>query len=384
MYLSSLHASLVASSTADEQERSQAQILLAVNTIHKGYEDGTRRTSALSQATVEDIDVDESDAWEGITSEIQRENVDRTVIHANRNFIKRWMFRVMLADVGESDEYGAEQEAPPTSVTQQPTSPLAETEDMYGAPERTASWVSSQSRPQTEYDVISSGVPDSSDHQPMERTPSFGSHRSKSSDWRPVAGPNADYVESLLARLLSSDETVEKNREHVTLIAKRMFCQLDFSGQGHLYHKSVEKRCWAAIQKSEVKLERAHLRRLIKAGDKDHNNKIDLHEFITFVRELLTAAQAAKEAGFRDAIEASNEEGLDYMSTYVQKRSTAALPWNSKRPTSSRATWMFATRRMTTLFRSDRPPHADLSTFANIELAANRCIDVLGAKRSQY
>ncbi|KAK5448102.1 hypothetical protein LTS15_009126 [Exophiala xenobiotica] len=375
MYLNTFHAALVASTTADAQEKSQAQILLAVNTIHKDYEDGRRRKPALSQATVEDIDHDESEAWEGITREIEEENVDRAVIVANRNFIKRWIHRVMLEDVGESEEYDPESGPPANANPRQPAPQELETDDMYGGPERTASWVSSQSRTQAEYDPIRAEETELDQGLPIERVPSFSSHRSKSSDWRPVAGPNPKYVEGLLVKLLQSGETADKNREHVTLIAKRMFRQLDFADRGYLFHASVEQRCWSALEKTDIKIGKEELSRLIKAGDQDHNNKIDVQEFITFVKELITLAREVKERAFKDDIEASNEQGIAYISGFLERSPNVALPWNW---TATGDLWEFRIPDRV-LFQSKSRPHAALNAFVNMELAASRCIDVLDA-----
>ncbi|KAK5264562.1 serine palmitoyltransferase component [Exophiala xenobiotica] len=369
--LNTFHAASVLLTTADAQEKSQAQILLAVNTIHKDYEDGRRRKPALSQATVEDIDHDESEAWEGITREIERQNVDRAVIVANRNLIKRWIHRVMLEDVGESEEYDPESGPSANPPPRQPATQEVETDDMYGGPERTASWVSSQSRTQVEYDPVRAGHAELDEDLSIERAPSFSSHRSKSSDWRPVAGPNPRYVEGLLVKLLESAETVDKSQEHVTLVAKRMFRQLDFADRGHLFHASVEQKCWIALEKTNVKISKKELSLLIKAGNQ--NNKIDLQEFITFVKELITLARDVKERAFKDDIQASNEQGVAYISEFLEESPDVVLPWNW---TTAGDIWEFRTPQRV-LFQSKSRPRASFNAFVNMELAASRCIDVL-------
>ncbi|KAK7885755.1 hypothetical protein LTR67_010107 [Exophiala xenobiotica] len=376
--LNTFHAASVLLTTADAQEKSQAQILLAVNTIHKDYEDGRRRKPALSQATVEDIDHDESEAWEGITREIEGENVDRAVIVANRNLIKRWIHRVMLEDVGESEEYDPERGPSANPPPRQPATQEVETDDMYGGPERTASWVSSQSRTQVEYDPVRAGHAELDEDLSIERVPSFSSHRSKSSDWRPVAGPNPRYVEGLLVKLLESAETVDKSQEHVTLVAKRMFRQLDFADRGHLFHASVEQKCWIALEKTNVKISKKELSLLIKAGNQ--NNKIDLQEFITFVKELIKLARDVRESAFKNDIEASNEQGVAYISEFLKRSSNVVLRWNW---TTAGDIWEFRTPQRV-LFRSKSRPRASFNAFVNMELAASRCIDVLDATFEEW
>jgi len=114
---------------------------------------------------------------------------------------------------------------------------------MYSAPDRITSWVSSQGPHQTDYDQASV-EPLEPDGPPASivRVPSFSSHQSKDSDWRPFDEPNLPYVEGLLVRLLQSDETVVRDREHTMLLAKRVFHQLDFSCRGFLFHQSVKDR----------------------------------------------------------------------------------------------------------------------------------------------
>jgi hypothetical protein len=193
-----------------------------------------------------------------------------------------------------------------------------------------------------------------------------------------VAGPNPKYVEGLLVKLLQSAETVDKDREHVTLVAKRMFRQLDFADRGHLFHASVEQRCWTALEKTDIKIGKKELSLLINAGNQ--NNKIELQKFITFVKELITLARDVKERAFKDDIEASNEQGVAYISEFLERSPNVVLPWNW---TTAGDVWEFRIPDRV-LFQSKSRPRASFNAFVNMELAASRCIDILDATFEEW
>ena len=294
----------------------------------------------------------------------------------------------MLEDVGESEEYDREAGSPQqAAVLRTIPDESVETKDMYGAPDRIASWVSSQGPHQTDYDQTSV-EPLEPDGPPASivRLPSFSSHQSKDSYWRPFDEPNPAYVEGLLVRLLQSAETVDRDREYIMLLAKRVFHQLDFSRRGFLFHQSVKHRCWAAVETLGVGIDKSALTRLIRNGDKDHNNKIDLQEFITIVEDLVANVNEVRETTFMDNINADNDAGSKRIKRYLTGRFMtrnhgAATAWNWRRVG---VRWHFETNDRI-LFTSSSQPLAPLSAFKNMEIVATRlCLDTLSATFEQW
>ncbi len=79
---------LSATSNANAQRKHEAELLAALNQIHRDFENGVRTTAAISQVTIEELDSDNDEAWNDITAEIASLDVNADLVTANRRFIK--------------------------------------------------------------------------------------------------------------------------------------------------------------------------------------------------------------------------------------------------------------------------------------------------------
>jgi len=74
------------------------------------------------------------------------------------------------------------------------------------------------------------------------------------------------------------------------------------------------------VETSGVGIDQSALTRLIRKGDKDHNNKTDLQEFITIVEDLVANVNEDRKKIFVDNMIADNDAGSERIKRYLTSR----------------------------------------------------------------
>jgi hypothetical protein len=82
----------------NEQRKSQARVLAALNVINYGYHSGRRSAPAFSQAPTEKVDLDNKETWKEIVQDLNDEGIDKESLDSQETFIKSWIDEVILAD----------------------------------------------------------------------------------------------------------------------------------------------------------------------------------------------------------------------------------------------------------------------------------------------
>lgn len=105
-----------ASSSADRASKDQAQILEALNEIHRDHQNGLIAEPALSRVTVDDLYESNEDTWSGLAEDLSRKNVSRVTLDQNVPFVREWIEQVILAQVIEENAVAEDyvSESPPS------------------------------------------------------------------------------------------------------------------------------------------------------------------------------------------------------------------------------------------------------------------------------
>ncbi|KAI9708000.1 MAG: hypothetical protein M1820_004419 [Bogoriella megaspora] len=301
--LATFNNTITAQARGFSQQRNEAALLEALNRIHRDFEQGARATTAISQATLERLKDDENQAWESIAAEIQREGVSLEALKSNRTFIQNWIDKVILEDVGECDE----REIPSRRSTS--TFPPDSLAVGLGSLNLEVDNEQSLRASDTEY--------------ALQRRQSSSSHSSQESTWRPLDGPNREYVQILLAKLFQQAKLLQQKMllqvEHqalprddrkILLLAKRIYHQLDWCDRGFLFRFMFEEEFRLAIQSVGFCMPDDWLNSLVASSDKNKDGVIDRMEFISLACHVVDTLASISVTSFEEDIQRSTEDGL--------------------------------------------------------------------------
>jgi hypothetical protein len=351
-------------------------VLEALNVIQRELWEGKRQTSAVSRVTLVELCDDDNDAWSNINAEVEGVGVSPASVTANQEFIRGWIGQVIMEEADEDEPGRQHGESPPW-----PASATPPEDDM--AAMTLASPVNTivGNEPML-VETSAGGAQATSTMEHPKRGSSFSSHRSKDSAWRPFNGPNRDYVQGLLGKLLQLVDLTPTARDRIVLPAKRIFHQLDWRDRGFLFRPTIEDECRDAIQKAGISVSDGQLMQLVSDGDKNRDGRIDRGEFVDFIDELLSLVRNAEDERLQKIVVKDNERGIEYCRRQVGKifeenPAHAILPW----------AWIFNSvepRRWTlndgveTLLESHDLPHITLRSFTVAAIVADRlCIRML-------
>jgi hypothetical protein len=354
-------------SSASTHANSQAQVLEALNIIQRDLWEGKRRTSAVSRVAMDELCDDHSEAWQNINAEVESVGLDRSLVTANQQFIRMWIDQVILEEVDDDPSYRDVGSPPwPASATP-PNEP--DTAITLGLPDKDKA-----DTERTAVDTLAQSAQGSSVVENPVRAPSFSSHRSKHSTWRPFKGPNHDHVQGLLAKLLQSVES--NTMENTILHAKRIFHQLDWRDRGFLYRPTIEDEFRDAIHEAKMVLSDERLVQLVSDGDKNRDGVIDRDEFIELTNELLMLFIKGEDDGLRGSIAKNIDLAIEYCTRevtqiFADKPSQAVLPWGWRLSSTEPTTFTFG-YGSTTLMTSTTTPQVTLQSFRVAALVADR------------
>jgi hypothetical protein len=361
-------------SSAKSQANSQAQVLRALNVIQRDLWEGKRRTSAVSRVTMDELCDDHSDAWQNINAEIESVGVDTASVTANQQFIRVWIDKVILEEAGEEDEAWRGGESPPWPASATPREEHVAVMAL-GSPDKDKA-----DTEQTAVETLAQSAPASLSAEHLVRVPSFSSHRSKDSTWRPFNGPNRDYVQELLAKLFHSVDSIAM--ENTILLTKRIFHQLDWRNCGFLYRPTIEDEFRDAIHRAKMVLSDERILQLVSDGDKNRDGVIDREEFVELVNELLALFIKGEDDGLQESVAKDSGRGVEYCvrevtKIFADKPSQAILPWGWRLGSTEPTTFIFE-YGSTTFMTSEVAPHVTLRSFRVAAfIAARLCVRMI-------
>ncbi|KAI9686627.1 MAG: hypothetical protein M1822_003638 [Bathelium mastoideum] len=327
--LATFNSAITAQAQSDFQRRHEAELLEALNRIHLDFEQGTRKTTAMSQVTLEELNGEENKAWKEIAAELEGEGVSPDSIQTNRAFVRSWIDKVIMDDISEQGETDLAEQTVERSAdvadAERYSHALANLNEEYPAGVSPETPVEQQSM------VLSDG------DQVLQRTQSVSSHASQESTWRPFKGPNRDYVQGLLAKLLrhaqecQNDQENSPRNEKIPLLAKRIYHQLDWFDRGYLFRVSVEDELRLAARDARVPLSEETLIDLVASGDKNKDGKIDCPELVELAFNIVQRLNESYESALEADVEKQIEQGLEScnrdLRSYFSGPGRQVLPW---------------------------------------------------------
>jgi hypothetical protein len=348
-------------------------VLEALNVIQRELWEGKRQTSAVSRVTLVELCDDNNDAWSNINAEVEGVGVPSASVAANQEFIRDWIGQVIMEEADEDEPGRQHGESPPWPASATPPEDNMATMTLASPVNTTAgaehmlletSTGGTQATPTTEH---------------PRKCSSFSSHRSKDSAWRPFNGPNRDYVQGLLGKLLRLVDLAPTARDRIVLPAKRIFHQLDWRDRGFLFRPTVEDECRDAIHKAEISVSDGQLLQLVSDGDKNRDGRIDRDEFVDFIDELLSLVRDAEEERLQKIVAEDNKRGIEYCRRQIGKifeenPAHAILPWGWIFNPAEPRRWALS-NGVETLLESPDLPYMTLRSFGVAAIVADRlCI----------
>jgi hypothetical protein len=302
---------------------------------------------------MEELNDPANNAWEEIEADIQSEGIPVMLVRENQAFVRDWIDKVILEEPGEDDRDGADIESPP--------------------------WPPSATPPLTGMTNLTLGSPlQSPSPGQLKRTSFNSSHSSKDSTWRPVDGPNPEYVQGLLNKLMQLEDPIDGNLDKMKLIAKRMYHQLDWAGRRFLHRFTVEDELRKCIV--DIGIPETDLARLVIVADKNKDGKIDLEELEDLLLYLVRLVGDLTEQAFCSKIETCVEQGYAMANMLVQlktQHSIAPLLWGWEKEISPNGLWVFS-HDLDKSIMSNQIPLADRSAFCvQYHIATKICIPML-------
>ena len=328
--------------------------------MHRDFENGTRQAPAFSQVTVEDLAHSEHSSWQEITADIESEGIPASLVTENQDFVRNWINKVILE---EADENNEDKQSPPWPPSATPPEDAAA--ELSLGPAR--------------MEAVGTAKDQGPEIALRSRAPSFSSHSSKASLWRPVDGPNRDYVQGLLAKLLEPESSTSGDTPRITRIAKRIYHQLDWADRGFLYRFTVEDKFRHAIIRAKIALSENDLSKLIITGDENGDGKLDRDEFVGLNFNLLAYAKSLAEKALQEQIETDVQRGkkdfLEVILKWVNAEPENAKSWGWQANTRD---WNFV-YDLEKYIQSATFPPIDLASFTILSYAANHiCIPKVG------
>ena len=331
--------------------------------MHRDFENGIRQAPAFSQVTVEDLAHNEHSSWQEITADIESEGIPASLVTENQDFVRNWINKVILE---EADENNEDKQSPPWPPSATP--PEDAVAELSLGPAR--------------MEAVGTAEDQGPEIAPRPRAPSFSSHSSKASSWRPVDGPNRDYVQGLLAKLLEPESSTSGDMPRITRIAKRIYHQLDWADRGFLYRFTVEDEFRHAIFRAKIALSEIDLSKLIITGDENSDGKLDCAEFVGLIFNLLAYTKTLAEKALQEQIEADIQRGkkdfLEAVLKWVNAIPENAKSWGWQLSQANIGHWNFA-YGLGEYIKSATFPPIDLASFKILSYAATHiCIPRVG------
>ena len=281
-----------ASSAANEQRKSQARVLAALNVINYGYHSGKRTAPAFSQATTEKVDLDNKDTWREIVQDLNDEGIDKESLVSQAPFIKSWIDEVILADEGYCSDQGSQtgseresffapssfMEGEPYSMTiasQPPASPNRSPRELL--------------RAQT--------VPTATTQPPVElpyRRPRQSQGSFSSQDYRTrLEQPHTSNIKETLMPLFRIEYGVSRDEVFLQSTIEHLYNRLDVLKRG-LYRAQFESQCLQAIELIEPTA-RPSIVDIIHAAARTRGGHFDQPAFTELFFAILEQLQAIKD-----------------------------------------------------------------------------------------
>ncbi|KAF2805161.1 uncharacterized protein BDZ99DRAFT_114426 [Mytilinidion resinicola] len=349
--------------TATSSANAQAKLLEALNVIHRDYETGQRAAPAFSSVTVADLNTSGNVAWKEIEADIQSEHVPVDLVRQNQAFVRDWIEKVIIEEPEGMERDEAYNDSPP--------------------------WPASATPPETSLTRLTLESPlQSPIASQQKRSASFSSHSSKDSAWRPVDGPNPDYVQGLLKKVLQLENSVLSDEIRVKRIAKRVYHQLDWTGRGFLYRFTVQDEFRKVLDLIDIDVSDSTLASLVSVGDKNKDGKIDLQECEDLLVSLISLVDKIAEQDLQARIKRDIKHGRRAVenllqATYNQKKDQAPLLWGWQKSTSAGG-WTFSFG-LDKSINSKKLPIADTAAFCSQYLIATKmCIPALSQSLSHW
>lgn len=327
-------------SNASQQRRDKAQLLEALNQIHRDFENGIRSTTAFSSMAIQELrNDDDDDVWNEVSAEIGSEGVEASSIDENRAFISNWLDRVILEEAREEDNYCRPGQSPSWTPSGPPpdestwrldfNSSRASRTNTMTSRNRDSNTLARKSHTSGGLATAGSGV----------------SYTTKKRSWHPPDGPNREYVQRIFAKLLEETTSKPQGQDHSLLLAKRIYHQLDWYNLGFLLRLTVIEEFRLAVQAAQIPLGKEYFMRMVAAeGYKRNSSKVDQQEFINLMDQLLAAVKVSAWRSSQEEIDSADEESMKmFKETYHKVSSRTAvgeiLPWGLKQSRVKKRAW---------------------------------------------
>ena len=275
----------------DQQVKSQARILAALNVINYGYHSGKRTAPAYSQAQTE-RDLDNQEIWKDIVQDLKDEGIDKESLSSQEPFIKSWIEDVIVADEGYVSGDGSQTEDASERASSIALSSFNEVEQ-YGrfagnhSPRLTSGGLQEITRRQTA-PVLATPMVETRNRRPRQ---SQGSISSQDYKWRSEL-PQSSQVQGTLVSLFKLEYGVSREDMYLRGTMEHLFNKLDILKRG-LLRRQFEGQFLQAVKSVEL---RAHDRiaDIIHSHARDKESKFDQAAFSELLYEILEYVQATR------------------------------------------------------------------------------------------